>query len=85
MLTVIVPKVPKVPIIPRTSGGEKMNRPELHEVPLSSALASGSVNITMSAGQWDELLQYFYDAGNNLIEVDDNEVPVRAYRKQMGA
>jgi hypothetical protein len=64
-----------------------MKRPVLHEVPLDEvveSLVSGrpSVNVTMGAGQWDGLLQAAYDAGHNLIELDDNEVPVKAYRKE---
>lgn len=67
-----------------------MKRPVLNEVPLDAvmtALLGGkpSVNITMSPGQWDKLLQAAYDAGHNLIEVDDNEIPVRAYRKKLDA
>lgn len=61
-----------------------MKRPNLNEVPLSSTmLGTGkpSVNVTMSLGQWDDFLQVAYDAGYNLLELDDNEKPVRAYRK----
>lgn len=62
-----------------------MKRPVLNEVPLSSTILGGgkpSVNITVSVGQWDGFLQAAYDAGHNLIEMDDNEIPVRAYRKK---
>lgn len=66
-----------------------MKRPILNEVSLAAAmesmLGSGkpSVNITMNHGQWDGFLQAAYDAGHNLIEMDDNEIPVRAYRKKL--
>ena len=58
-----------------------MKRPVLNEVPLSSTFRKPSVNITMSRGQWDGFLQSAYNAGHNLIELDNNEIPVRAYRK----
>jgi len=45
-------------------------------------LGKPGVNITMSEGQWDELLQAGYDAGCTLIEVDRYGGPVRAYRKE---
>ena len=67
-----------------------MKRPVLNEVPLNPVMESllggkPSVNVTMSIGQWDEFLQAAYDAGHNLIEMDDNEIPVRAYRKKLDA
>jgi len=40
-----------------------------------------SVIITMSTGQWDGFLQAAYDYGHTLLELDENEHPVRAYRK----
>lgn len=58
-----------------------MKRPELNEVPLSTITDKPSVIITMSTGQWDDLLQDAYDTGATLIELDENEHPVRAYRK----
>lgn len=61
-----------------------MRRPELNQVPLSSTMfgtGKPSVNITMSQGQWDGFLQAAYETGHNLIELDDNEIPVRAYRR----
>jgi hypothetical protein len=41
----------------------------------------GARIITMDTGQWDALLSAAYEQGWILLEVDDNEVPVRAYRK----
>ena len=58
-----------------------MKRPELNAVPLSSTMKPATINITMSPGQWDGLLQAAYDRGAFLIEVDEKEVPVKAYRK----
>jgi len=58
-----------------------MNRPKLNEVPLNTTMRPATINITMSPGQWDGLLQAAYDAGHNLIEVDENETPVKAYKK----
>lgn len=60
-----------------------MKRPELHEIPISSALNRGIFTVTMSVGQWDQFLQSAYDAGAALIELDRNETPVRAYQKRM--
>lgn len=64
-----------------------MKRPVLNKVPLDDVMngflaGNSSVTVTMSQGQWDRFLQAAYDAGHNLIEVDDCEVPVRAYRKR---
>lgn len=61
-----------------------MRRPELNEVPLSTTIfgtGKPSVNITMSQGQWDGFLQAAYESGHYLIELDDNEIPVKAYRR----
>jgi len=58
-----------------------MKRPELNEVPLSTITDKPSVIITMSTGQWDGFLQAAYDYGHTLLELDENEHPVRAYRK----
>jgi hypothetical protein len=59
---------------------------DLKPYPLASALAGlrqpGTLTITMSIGQWDRLLAVAYDAGCVLLELDDDDVPVRAYRKQ---
>jgi len=41
--------------------------------------------VTMSIGQWDGFLQTAYDNGATLLELDENEMPVRAYRKRMNA
>lgn len=66
-----------------------MKRPVLNEVSVADVMASmlgggkPSVNITMSPRQWDRLLEAAYDAGHNLIEIDNNEIPVRAYRKKL--
>ena len=67
-----------------------MKRPVLNKVSLGdvvNGLLGGkpSVTVTMSQGQWDRFLQAAYDAGHNLIEVDDNEMPVKAYRKKLDA
>ena len=68
----------------------KIRRPILNEVSLDevmTAMMGGkpSVTITMSIGQWGGFLQAAYDTGHNLIELDENEIPVRAYRKTMNA
>ena len=38
--------------------------------------------MTMSEGQWDVWLSTAYDHGFILLELNDDEVPVRAYRKR---
>ena len=58
-----------------------MKQPILNEVSLDTIFNKPSVSITMSPGQWDGILQAAYDAGHNLIEVDENENPLKAYRK----
>ena len=63
------------------------NRParDLTPYPLDKVLPVGAhppmLLVTMGEGQWDDLLRQCYDAGWVLLEVDDNEQPVRAYRK----
>lgn len=65
----------------------KNNHRDLHPFPLAAALraalggAPPAIVMTMSVGQWDGLLSAAYEQGWILLELDDNEVPVRAYRK----
>lgn len=70
-----------------------MNRPELDvldegDFNVSKTVAGFLANkeaqclITMSVGQWDGYLQSAYDYGWVLIELDDNEEIVRAYKKK---
>ena len=66
-----------------------MKRPKLDPMSLADAMneilsCKPSVSVTMSVGQWDCFLQASYNQGHKLIEVDDNEMPVRAYRKKTG-
>lgn len=67
--------------LPTNLKDKKMNRPILNEVPLNTTMRPATINITMSPGQWDGLLKAAYDHGAFLIEVDENEIPVKAYRK----
>lgn len=46
-----------------------------------AALQQGGRVMTMGVGQWDSLLAAAYEQGWILLELDNNEVPVRAYRK----
>lgn len=67
-----------------------MKRPVLNKVSLDDVMngllgGKPSATVTMSQGQWDGFLQAAYDTGHNLIELDENEIPVRAYRKKMEA
>jgi hypothetical protein len=64
-----------------------MKQPELNTISLDDAMNSllggkPLCFVTMSPGQWDGILQAAYDTGWVLIEVDDAEIPVRAYRKK---
>ena len=63
-----------------------MKRSKLNEIPLREAVAGileggGGLFVTMSPGQWDALLDEAYRLGATLLEIDSNELPVRAYRK----
>ncbi len=64
---------------------KKNKRPKLNEIDLDGVmndLLAGKpfVVITMSKGQWDELLDLAYTDGRTLLELDRNEKPVAAYR-----
>jgi hypothetical protein len=59
----------------------------LSPCPLALAVAAlsggvpGARVMTMAEGQWDGLLAGAYAAGWILLEVDDDERPVRAFQK----
>ncbi len=62
-----------------------MTRPsDLNVVPLAEVLPPrpGVLVVTMGAGQWDALLAAAYAEGDVLVEVDERERPVRAYRRE---
>jgi hypothetical protein len=65
-------------------GNDRMKRPKLNEIDLNklNPLSPGQVTITMSRGQWDGLLESAYEQGFVLLELDENEKPVRAYWKR---
>ncbi len=60
---------------------------DLHPLPLDAALtallggAPGTHVVTMNTGQWDTLLSTAYEQGWILLELDDDERPVRAYQR----
>lgn len=60
-----------------------MTKPTLNRVPLADVypLRAGLAYATMSAGQWDNTLATAYAAGWVLLELNDREQPVRAYRR----
>jgi hypothetical protein len=61
---------------------QPVTRPDLRQIPLADGwLKAGEVTVTMSVGQWDSILAASYDAGFVLLELDDDERPVRAYQK----
>jgi hypothetical protein len=61
----------------------------LQRYPLAEAMAAAlgqrgaTIVVTMSEGQWDALLAAAYEQDAILLEVDTNEMPVRAYRKEV--
>lgn len=62
-----------------------MKTPKLNEIDLNEAmtgfLEGGGLFATMSTGQWDALLDEVYQRGGTLIELNEHEMPVRAYRR----
>lgn len=65
-----------------------MKQPILNEIPSEQAInhileGTAGLILTMSHGQWDELLAAGYDQGAILLELDKNETPVRVYRKNL--
>ena len=64
-----------------TSG--PVRRPRLREVPLADVWPPirGRCYVTCSPGQWDVLLAGAHAHGWVLIEVDDAELPARAYQR----
>ncbi|MHB8092769.1 MAG: hypothetical protein ACYDH8_14405 [Syntrophales bacterium] len=65
-----------------------MKRPDLSKMDLQEAMAGimegrAGLLVTMSAGQWDGLLQSAYDAGATLLELNGHEEPVAAYRRRV--
>lgn len=56
-------------------------RPVLNRIPLADVPTTGPhVILTMSVGQWSMLHQVGYERGATLLELDENEVPVAAYK-----
>lgn len=60
-----------------------MTRPILREIPLSEAvpMKPGQCYMTLSPGQWDGLLSAAYADGWTLLELDEEENPIRAYQR----
>jgi hypothetical protein len=61
----------------------KPPQPTLNRVPLADVFPPkpGVAYVTMSPGQWDGVLAEAYSAGWVLLELNDREQPVRAYRR----
>jgi len=53
----------------------------LRRVPLPNLTAPGQKIITMSVGQWDDILMSAYNRGWILLELNDDEEAVAAYQK----
>lgn len=60
------------------------DRPALHEVPVPAGPQRGRVYLTINEGAWDALIKAGYESGFTLIEMDEDERPVRAFRMQPG-
>lgn len=59
-----------------------MSRPPLNRIPLTEVtFAPRTITLTMSQGQWDALLAEAYNRGHTLLELDEAERPVAAYRR----
>jgi hypothetical protein len=58
--------------------------PNLREIPLATfRIGPGVCFITMSTGQaWDRLLDGAYASGWIVLELDDDEKPVRAFQQR---
>lgn len=57
---------------------------DLRPFPLADVLPlgrPGQLVMTMAEGQWDAMLSTAYEQGWILLELDEREKPVRAYRK----
>ncbi len=61
-----------------------MRRPKLNRVPPVPRCDAGQCIVTMSVGHWDEILQQAYRQGWPLLELDGNEMPIAAHRRQVG-
>jgi len=69
--------------------GRELNQMKrgLHPFPLDEAMKALSggtpraIVMTMSEGQWDVVLANAYELGWILLELDEDERPLRAYRK----
>lgn len=56
-------------------------RPPLQRVPLPTVLPNCLI-VTMSPGQWDKFLWSAYKGHALLLEMDENEMPVKAFQLQ---
>jgi hypothetical protein len=59
-------------------------RADLHEVPLDSVWPpkAGQIVLTISVGQALSMIHRIgYEQGFYLLELDDHEIPIRAYHK----
>ena len=65
-----------------------MKQPILNEIPSEQAInhileGTAGLTVTMAPGQWDSLLEAAYDMGAILLEIDEHDKPVKAYRKNL--
>jgi hypothetical protein len=60
-----------------------MIRPLLNEVSLDKVMAIKGPHVTVNVdqGEWDWVRQSFYDQGLIIVELDEDETPVKAYQK----
>ena len=60
-------------------------RKDLNKIPLDMTFKEGQKVITMSQGQWDTTLEEAYNLGFILLELDDSEIPIAMYKKDVQA
>ncbi len=64
----------------------KLKRPVLTPINIQEAfkniIKESNFTITMSDGQWDNFLEEaYFRQGATLLELDENEIPIAAYKK----
>jgi hypothetical protein len=49
-----------------------MKRPTLNEIPIpENPFLPGTLTITISPGQWDEMIKQIYERGHLLLEIEE--------------
>lgn len=65
---------------------DSMKRPKLNEIPIpQNPFLPGTFTITVSPGQWDNVIKSCYEAGHLLLEIENingQDTVVRAYKRK---